>query len=175
MSDKKIYSFMDLSKCVGKNGEYTQIVLDGTLSKIESKVTPTGKQVVTGTMAINNRAKGINSALGTSFGDAEVIWADVEFWEKTAENLLSYLNTTGAEKVPVTVVGAVKVNSFTTQKGEQRTRLVISVRTWKGRLSNRQNNGERPAAAKPTAAPPVGQSAGFNELSDDYDDSDLPF
>lgn len=173
--NKKYYSFMGITKAVSKNGQFDHIYLDGTLTNITERNVD-GKLVMSGRMAINSRSKRINDALGTKFGDDETVWASVNFWERTGENLRAYLK--GRTKVRVIVAGPVKVNSYTDRNGSERTELNISVFDWESlefvnKSAGNTDSGDSRTSNEPPAS--VAASGGFSELSDDFDDSDLPF
>lgn len=128
-----------------------KLTIIGNLTRApETRITQTGKNVCTFTVAVNRRR--------SSNGQQEADYFRVSAWDKLAEHCQKYL-TKGKK---VAVVGAVKVNTYNANDGSARAQLEVTA----DEVEFLSPAGE---AAKPAYQPAV--PAGFEEVTDD----DLPW
>lgn len=93
--------------------ELNKVFLIGNLTRDpESKTTSTGAMVVKMGLASNRRA---------GKGKEEVLYIDVEAWNKTAELCEQYLRK-GSQ---VLVEGRLKLDQYTNQQGEKRSKVFV--------------------------------------------------
>ena len=92
-----------------------KIFIVGNVTKDpELRTTTTGKNVCTFTVAVNRRKPNQN-------GEHEADFFRVSTWEGMADNCAKYLS----KGKKVSVVGAVSVHSYTTQKGEAAANMEV--------------------------------------------------
>lgn len=128
-----------------------KLTIIGNLTRApETRVTQTGKNVCTFTVAVNRRK--------SPSGQQEADYFRVSAWDKLAEHCQKYL----AKGKKVAVVGAVKVNTYNANDGSARAQLEVTA----DEVEFLSPAGE---AAKPADLPAV--PAGFEEVTDD----DLPW
>jgi single-strand DNA-binding protein len=160
--------------------ELNKVLLIGNLTHDpESRHLQSGTQVCKLRLAANRRSGG---GQGTEKRE-EVLYIDVETWQRTAELCAQYLRK-GSQ---VLVEGRLKMDQFQTQTGENRTKILI--------VADRVQFGSRPDGAS-GGAPRTGgaqqgssysrQTAPSNPPADDFGDGggfsgdgptedDLPF
>ncbi|MBX3728902.1 MAG: single-stranded DNA-binding protein [Candidatus Sumerlaeia bacterium] len=159
--------------------ELNRVFLLGNLTRDpESRFLQSGSQVCKMGLAVNRRWGGREG------GDKkeEVLFIDVEAWNKTAELCAQYLQR-GSQ---VLVEGRLKMDQYQTQSGENRTKFVVVAE--RVQFGARPEGGGRPAGegggpgARRQSAPPPAAA----EPREDYDRSpsydgggetedDLPF
>lgn len=118
----------------------------------ESRATPSGKQVVNFSLAVDERRGGEKSTL----------WVSCAIWGERGEKLAQYL-TKGAV---VSVSGPVRVESYTAKSGEAASKLCLMVNDISLHGGNRDD--QAPSKPAPRAAPRAAQD-------DDPFDDPLPF
>lgn len=118
----------------------------------ESRATPSGKQVVNFSLAVDERRGGEKSTL----------WVSCAIWGERGEKLAQYL-TKGAV---VSVSGPVRVESYTAKSGEAASKLCLMVNDISLHGGNRDD--QAPSKPAPRAAPKP-------TAADDPFDDDIPF
>ncbi len=95
-----------------------QVTIIGNLTKDpELRFTPSGDAVASMRVAVNERIKD-----GTEWKDGEPSFYEVKVWRKLAEQAAESLQ----KGQRVVVVGKMKIETYTTKDGEQRTSTVIT-------------------------------------------------
>lgn len=172
------YSFFNTVSAVSvKNGTtFFSVTVAGTLSRVETKKTQTGKAVVNASMAINGRSKYINSLFDTHFGDDETVWAKISIWEERAERFMNMRSKMGnPDKIKLILVGSITPERYTRRDKSEGECVKIAVQDWMllpSKDSKQQNAGNIPA--QPTSDY-SDLPDGFTEFGDDDTEDDLPF
>ena len=101
------------------SGDMTaQVTIIGNLTKDpELRFTPSGDAVASMRVAVNERIKD-----GTEWKDGEPSFYEVKVWRKLAEQAGELLQ----KGQRVVVVGKMKIETYTTKDGEQRSSTVIT-------------------------------------------------
>ena len=109
-SGKKVYSFVNLKKCLGNKGEYTAITFIGNvISPSELTAKSNGNSVLSFKSVINNKGQYMSKALGMEIPEKDgAVWVRVSAWNKTGERLNNYLNTVSSSTLVIT--GTVKAS-----------------------------------------------------------------
>jgi len=95
-----------------------QVTIIGNLTKDpELRFTPSGDAVASMRVAVNERIKD-----GTEWKDGEPSFYEVKVWRNLAEQAAASLQ----KGQRVVVVGKMKIETYTTKDGEQRTSTVIT-------------------------------------------------
>lgn len=142
--------------------ELNKVLLIGNLTRDpESKATSTGALVVKMGLASNRRA---------GKGKEEVLYIDVEAWNKTAELCEKYLKK-GSQ---ILIDGRLKFDQYTNQQGEKRSRVfVVADRVQFGAKGEGGTGARGPSNSHSTPLPtrqPQSSTTGSTEDTDD-----LPF
>jgi single-strand DNA-binding protein len=125
--------------------ELNKVLIIGNLTRDpESRFLQNGSQVVKMTVASNRRM-----GSGDNRKD-EVLYLDVETWNKTAELCAQYLRK-GSQ---VFVEGRLKMDSYQTQTGEKRTKLFV--------VAERVSFGSKASGAEGSMGAPSGSPSGYN-------------
>lgn len=115
--------------------ELNKVLLIGNLTRDpESRALQSGSQVVKMGMAVNRRQKD---------GQDDVLFVDVEAWNKTAELCVQYLRK-GSQ---VLVEGRLKLDQYTTREGEKRQRLFVVADRVQFGAKPRDESGDQPPPA----------------------------
>ena len=127
--ERKYYSFLALNKCVTDKGNtYNGITVELSLTRIEFK-TVNDKTLCVARAAINNRAKVLNTALGSNFPLTEdAVWVDVNLWEDRAERFKKLLGD--RTKIRVLAVGTAALHNFKKGDGTPGESVTITVQDW---------------------------------------------
>lgn len=135
-----------------------KLTIIGNLTRApETRVTQTGKNVCTFTVAVNRRR--------SQSGHQEADYFRVSAWDKLAEHCQKYL----AKGKKVAVVGAVKVNTYNANDGSARAQLEVTA----DEVEFLSPAGEAAKPADQTAVPTEADDVpeGYEQVEDD----DLPF
>ena len=130
---KKYVTFISMVNANKKNGTFIAATVGSLISKFRIREV-NGKKLITACMPIQNRAKYINTMLGTSFSEEseESIWVDVTFWEKRAdrfENMLAKLDN--PDKIRVVLVGSLSAKKYTKKDNSgEGIAVTLSVSDW---------------------------------------------
>lgn len=128
-----------------------KLTIIGNLTRApETRVTQTGRNVCTFTVAVNRRR--------SQSGQQEADYFRVSAWDKLAEHCQKYLD----KGKKVAVVGVVKVNAYNASDGSARAQLEVTA-------DEVEFLSHASEAAKPAYQPAV--PAGYEEATDD----DLPW
>lgn len=128
--DKKYYTFLNVNKCVGSEGnEFLGVTTQVTVTAFKDKMvgeTP----LVTGRAAIANRSKILSTVLGREVTPDENgnVWVDVTFWGDKADRFKKYLN--GREKTRIFLTGTISGRDFTRADGTTGYGITIKVTDW---------------------------------------------
>ena len=155
---------------------FNKVILMGNLTRDpELKTTPSGSKVANFGLAMSetwkDRTTGENREI--------TCFVDVEVWERSAELCGQYLR----KGSPVLVEGRLRMDEWTNQQGEKRSRLRVRADNIRFVGSRRESQGEgqsAPAAFapppqnSPVPPPPQTPAPGYNDPSAG-DDDDLPF
>lgn len=128
--EKKYYSFLNVNKCVGSNGnEFIGVTTQVTVSNFRDKMVG-DTALVSGRAPIANRSNILSTVLGHEITPDEKgnVWVDVNIWGDRAERFKKYLN--GREKVRVVLTGVLTYNEFTRADGSKGTGVSIKVTDW---------------------------------------------
>jgi len=126
----------------------------------ESRATPSGKQVVNFSLAVDERRGGEKSTL----------WVSCAIWGERGEKLAQYL-TKGQQ---VTVIGTVSEREFTDKEGNKRKSMDVRVNDIALQGGKRDEGDRQPsrAARQPQRSAAPAGGGGFEGM-DDMDD--VPF
>lgn len=192
MSDKK-YTFINMKRCNGKNGEYVGVTLEAIVTKPpKQRKSPTGKDIVSFQTPVNNRGNYIKSMCGKQpyESDDGTSWARVSFWGDPNDNHnLARRFSDFIAKHPrcaLMVTGAISVKESTDNKsGKTYINLDITGDDFffvrdiqKKEYSSSSSEPNQQKAASASAAAAAAQqdnTSGFPFYDIDDDDSDLPF
>lgn len=193
--NKKDYTFIDLKKCIGKNGnEYVGITAECLVTEpSQLKTLDSGKKVINFTSPINNRAKRIATMCGKEPIEKDgTCWARIAFWDSeagkdgVATRFSKFISNYENKTVIITVVGSVTVEE-NVKNGVTYKNVMINandfsfVRSFekkaKENSGNTQTNAPASAPAHAAQTPvqntvPSGLNGDFSEIDDD---EDLPF
>ena len=135
-----------------------KLTIIGNLTRApETRVTQTGKNVCTFTVAVNRRR--------SPSGQQEADYFRVSAWDKLAEHCQKYLD----KGKKVAVVGAVKVNTYNANDGSARAQLEVTADEVE--FLSPAAETARPAYQPAATAEPDSIPEGFEQVEDD----DLPF
>ena len=181
-TEKKSYTFLNVVTALGKEDKkWLSATIIGTLTKIEQRMTPAGKDVVVGRMPINGRSKSINKLLGTSYNNDDTVWVDVSVWEDRAVrfiNMLQKLNN--PDKLRLVICGSLSKRTYKRKDETEGAAVSLAVQDWS--LLPTANNGSGANSPVPTAkAQPQNSDTpqldedGFYILDENGAEDDLPF
>lgn len=188
---KAYYSFINMKRCVGKNGNgYVGITLEAKVVKPEMRTTETGKEVLSFSVPISNRAKYIESMCGMSpyAGDDGTVWARVTAWEDLAGRLNKFL--TKCPNCVLLITGAIKVEQSAGNDGNTYTNTVITMDDFtllralnrngdnKNAGNESRNNSYQPAGNSGNSygnSYDSGFGGGFANIDEVDSDGELPF
>lgn len=128
--EKKYYTFMNVNKCVGSNGnDFLGITAQVTVSNFKDKMvgdTP----LVSGRAPIANRSNILSTVLEKEITPDSNgnVWVDVTFWGDRADRFKKYLN--GREKVRVVLTGVLSCHEYTRSDGSTGIGVSIKVTDW---------------------------------------------
>lgn len=158
MENRKSYTFLNMKKCVGNNGNpYVGCTLDALVVKptVREMTTKDGqvRKVLNFSTPISSRAPYIAKMCGmepTLAKDGETVWARVSAWDKTAERLSSLIERID-DSVVLIITGAIKVEASTAQNGTEYHNVNITVDdfTVKRTVVRSAEAEPAPAEAKP--------------------------
>ena len=99
------------------------VFLSGNLTRaVELKMTPSGIPVANVGLAINERW--VDQETGEQ--RENVCFVELEAWNRTAKSLFEYFR----KGDPILVSGSLKFESWTTEDGQNRSRLKVRVQRW---------------------------------------------
>lgn len=183
--EKVYYSFLNMKRCVGKNGNgYTGITLEAKVVKPETRITDSGKEVLSFSVPISNRAKYIESMCGMApyAGEDGTVWARVTAWEGVATRLRNFL-----AKCPncvLLITGAIKVEQTAGNDGTTYTNTVITMDDFTLMRALNRNGDNKNATSEPqsnNSYQPANTYAGnnggsrFQSIDEVESDGELPF
>ena len=133
---------------------------------VESRVTQTGINVCTFTVAVNNRKKKENSE------GQDAVFFRVTAWRSKAELCAKYLKK-GSK---VCVIGAVSIQTYQTNKGETRSDLCVTMDDIEF-LSRADTSSSAEDYSQAPEVPDSQQSTsnGYTDVTNDFNTDELPF
>lgn len=167
--------------------ELNKVFLYGNLTADpETRYLQSGSAVCKMRLAVNRRMGGGRDAQGGAQDKKEeVLYIDIEAWQKTAELCQQYLKRGSS----VLIEGRLRLNEYTTKEGEKRSQiLVVAERVQFGPKGAgegggggggyRQEGGAPPRGAAPRSQAPAQADPGYYPESgapDGGTEDDLPF
>jgi len=123
-----------------------QVTIVGNLTRDpELRFTPGGDAVASTRVAVNERVKD-----GNEWKDGEPSFYEVKAWRKLAEQATETLR----KGQRVVVVGKMKIETYQTKEGEQRSSVVVTADEIGESIRFRATSEPRPTADDMTEAPP---------------------
>ena len=155
------YTFLNMKDCIDYNGNQCHgITLEAkVINPTDLTTSKTGKPVISFKTPITGRTKLLEKELGIKVPEKDgTVWAEVTFWNRTAERLNKFLDA--VENCALIVTGTIKAS--VSQDGKY-TNIDITaddwtvLRTWKsGQQPSAQGQTQQAAPAQASATvPPV--------------------
>lgn len=192
---KKYITFFNAVNANKKEGTFVSATVGGLISRFRVQDAK-GKKLIRATMAVQNRAKAINYALGTSFSEDsdDPIWVDVNFWENRADRFEHMIEKLGGpNKVKVVLVGSLTARTYTKNDGAEGVAVTLTVSDWmfngipeKAQMDTPIEGETSQANASAGQTAPTAQQDGYSDTDPDFDEDgyfsgldgdidDLPF